>query len=775
MEPINYRRAILRRWPLIVVCAIVGAVVAVLIPVHATNSQTMWQVQAIAGVPPKGSNSSSGNPPTASLTEIKFYAEQQQLYQDLAKVLGKGYGGPTALHKDITLRSKKSLPSGSIEVLAKQTTKDKAVKLVNAFVKELATYADQQLASQHNTAIQSANSQIMSLAAQIETTSAQIAALTKTSKKSSSKPGSKSKTTPSTTSTTVAKTHRTTTTTSSTTTTTARTTTTTAPTTTTTAPTTTTTAKGLPASTTTPTTSTTTVPTTVPTTGASQTTGGIVFLAAQTAATSQSTATTSKSTATTSKGSGSGASKLSVLQSQLKALQTEYQAAQAHLQQLTVSGTTKSGFVLLSAARAASAKEIPAKSQLLAHRSVRAGVGFLAGIVLGLAIAFLRDAFDKRLRSVARTQQTFGLPVIAEIPKTGNRQAKRGRRGRPTKRGRPGLQPESFQPSIPLVDAPASYVAEAYRRLRVSVLFAPVAQYSSEGPAGSGDTHLNGSRSFAATSDDRGSPSNGSEAGQQASDLVRSDPRRDVVMVVCPAREPTAHEVVVNLAAAYAEAGERVLVVTTTDLRSIRPGFSGDGTGSPMANVVPVPGAIAQEPSDEPSDSPTQPLPVVGAGAPVYSGGLPTAPSAGVRVEPATRAAHTRSAVTVEEVVAKCRPQRVSGVSMLQLGELLRGPGEVPARGSAVISAARQIADVVLVEAPGMLAVPDAEGLARAVDAVIVVAQSFHTTVGQATRSGELLRRSGAPTLGVVLTDVEVRQKDLRKSSRGTDVRSESF
>jgi Mrp family chromosome partitioning ATPase len=101
---------------------------------------------------------------------------------------------------------------------------------------------------------------------------------------------------------------------------------------------------------------------------------------------------------------------------------------------------------------------------------------------------------------------------------------------------------------------------------------------------------------------------------------------------------------------------------------------------------------------------------------------------------------------------------------MLQLGDLLRGPGEVPTRGSEVVSVARQIADVVLVEAPAMLAIPDAEALVRSVDAVIVVAQSFHTTVGQATRSGELLRRSGAPTLGVVLTDVEVRPKDLRQA-----------
>jgi Mrp family chromosome partitioning ATPase len=305
-------------------------------------------------------------------------------------------------------------------------------------------------------------------------------------------------------------------------------------------------------------------------------------------------------------------------------------------------------------------------------------------------------------------------------------------------------------------------------------LFAPVAQYSGARPFGSGDERLDGSRSFAVSLDDRGSPTNGREAGQKISDRPDSDSHRDVVMVVCPGREPTAHDVVVNLAAAYAEAGERVLVVTTAGLRSTRPvGVS--GADGPMATVVPVPGAIAEEPPYGHPDNPTQPLPVVGSGASMASGGPPTVPTGSVRVQPPPPAAQARSAVTVEEVVAKCRPQRVSGVSMLPLAELLRGPGEVATRGSAVISAARQIADVVLVEAPGMLAMPDAEALVRSVDAVVVVAQSFHTRVGQATRSGELLRRSGAPTLGVVLTDVEVRPKDLREGSRRTDVRSESF
>ena len=108
-----------------------------------------------------------------------------------------------------------------------------------------------------------------------------------------------------------------------------------------------------------------------------------------------------------------------MLQEQAKALQSELTTAQAREQQLTDSGPPKSGFVLLQAAQPAQAKLIPAASSLLVHRSVRVGIGFLVGLLLGAAIALLIDGFDRRLRTTARTSDVFGLAVIAEIPKVG--------------------------------------------------------------------------------------------------------------------------------------------------------------------------------------------------------------------------------------------------------------------------------------------------------------------------------------------------------------------
>ena len=253
-----------------------------------------------------------------------------------------------------------------------------------------------------------------------------------------------------------------------------------------------------------------------------------------------------------------------------------------------------------------------------------------------------------------------------------------------------------------------------------------------------------------------------------------SDPRsagsepagvRDVILVTSPSTEPSESQVVLNLAAAYAEAGERVLVVSTTDLRSN--GQFVPPPAAPYAPVQPIPVPAAHVPAGGIPESPTQPLPVVPTGGPGIASDPSTQPVSAVPPGPVNGAQKGRSAVTVEEVVTRCVPQRVSGVSRLQLGELLRGPGELATRGSAVIAASRQIADVVIVDAPAVLGTPDAEALVRCVDAVVVVAESYCTTVSQARRSGELLRRIAAPTLGVVLTEVEMTRKDLKGMGAG--------
>jgi hypothetical protein len=232
-----------------------------------------------------------------------------------------------------------------------------------------------------------------------------------------------------------------------------------------------------------------------------------------------------------------------------------------------------------------------------------------------------------------------------------------------------------------------------------------------------------------------------------------SNAERGVIMVTSAGSEPSTSEVVLNLAAAYAEAGERVLVVSTSELRS-------KGQFAPMPDpswtpppTEPVHTGAVQVPAGGVPDAPTQQFPAATAVA--------------ARVGDVGSGTGGRHSVTPEEVVARCVAQRISGVSKLELAALLRGPGELATRGDAVITTARQVADVVIVEAPAVLGATDAEALVRSVDSVLVVAQCYFTTVSQAKRAGELLRGVSSPTLGVVLTDVFMTRKERRAMLAG--------
>jgi Mrp family chromosome partitioning ATPase/capsular polysaccharide biosynthesis protein len=786
VEPIDYKRAITRRWPLILACAVVGAIVAVLIPVHVspTASETMWQAQALTGVQP--SRSSSTNSLGADDAQIEFFAEQTPVYAATAKAL-KLKLAIVKLRNAVTLKSvkskKKKVPPGSFYIQVEQTTKAGAANMANTFAKQLIIYSNAQLATEHTLAIKQTGDEITSLTAQLSVVDAQIAALTK--KAAPPKP----KTPPTTTTTKPP-----------------------APTTTTTSTTTTTTtdaphshvvpnvsgddlsdactaigAQGLSCS---PSSqyvydSSQTVPvnhviTTDPPPGSVIPAGSLVKLVVSSGPSTTTTAvttatqsvaqshevatllassvdfvqdkhksgtstTTSSTSPTSTTASSAGKDQLGPLQTKQKALSAALGAAIQHLQSLQNGGVPTSGLTLLVPARASQAKAIPGTSNPFAHRLVRGAVGVVGGALIGVAIALLLDALDKRLRRADRAAQVFGLPVLAEVPKCRPRLREPGppaRSGRKKKGQVVAPQPVAAQaPFIVVTDEPTSLAAEAYRRLRVAVMFA-----STEGREGdSADTGA-----FTASGSDPSTVSG--MAPQRTNGSADALPTRQVVLVVSPTLEPTAPDVVANLAAAYAEAGQTSLVVTTNDLRSKTAGYSSWANNPEPPTIQTRVAASANSPAVANPGEPTQQLP---ATAPPS---VPVAPSA-------PRDPRVRSPFSVEEVAAHCRPQQIHGVLRLELGELLRGPGEMATRGNEVLAAARQIADVVLVETPSLLATPDAEAVSRSVDAIVVVAECYYTTVSQATRSAGLLRRIGTPVLGIVLTAVELNRKELKKMS----------
>lgn len=87
-----------------------------------------------------------------------------------------------------------------------------------------------------------------------------------------------------------------------------------------------------------------------------------------------------------------------------------------------------------------------------------------------------------------------------------------------------------------------------------------------------------------------------------------------------------------------------------------------------------------------------------------------------------------------------------SGVRRSQTAELLS-----TAAMARVIAQAGRKADVVLLDTPPILTTSDAAGILSKVDAVVVVARAGRTTAEVAERTSELLKRLGAPAIGVVL------------------------
>ena len=166
---------------------------------------------------------------------------------------------------------------------------------------------------------------------------------------------------------------------------------------------------------------------------------------------------------------------------------------------------------------------------------------------------------------------------------------------------------------------------------------------------------------------------------------------RQVLLVVSPANEETRPIVAANLGATYAEAGQRAIVVSTDDLDS---GFAPVG-GRPQ------PGPIGPE-----------------------------------------------------VVAAYLQPSSLPNVMRLSFRHFIASSGQLVNLAPEVLDSARQLADVIIVESPPFLESHHGEALVHAVDAVLVVVESRTTTIDQGKRTGILLRRIGAPVLGVVLTNV---------------------
>jgi Mrp family chromosome partitioning ATPase len=148
-----------------------------------------------------------------------------------------------------------------------------------------------------------------------------------------------------------------------------------------------------------------------------------------------------------------GSTRGEILQAQKSALLTQLQGLYGRLTELTTSGAASAPLNVLEAADAFPQVDTAPSIQAPQSRGPRLLIGLLVGALLGAAAALLIERLDTRLQGRESAEESFGLPVVAEIPHL------------------PRRLRQNHQ--VVSVTAPQSAAAEAYRGLRASLLLMP--------------------------------------------------------------------------------------------------------------------------------------------------------------------------------------------------------------------------------------------------------------------------------------------------------------
>jgi capsular exopolysaccharide synthesis family protein len=258
-------------------------------------------------------------------------------------------------------------------------------------------------------------------------------------------------------------------------------------------------------------------------------------------------------------------------------------------------------------------------------------LGLIAGLILGLAAAFLRESLDDAVTTNETAEEFGGAPVLAAVPMVTSWK----------KRDRP---------LVVSLARPRSPAAEAYRSLRTSLQFA-----------------------------------------RQERDLR-------TILVTSPAAAEGKTSTLSNLGAMFAQAGQRVVLVSC-DLRKPRLGqFFGldekPGLTTAILGEQPLEHLLQAVPGDDD-------LWLLGSGV------LPPNPA-----------------------------------------ELLSGR-----RIQEVFSALREMFDLVLIDGPPVLPVTDAMLLAKDADATLLIVAAGQTSRGDLQRCAEKLAQVNARMIGLVLNE----------------------
>ena len=325
--------------------------------------------------------------------------------------------------------------------------------------------------------------------------------------------------------------------------------------------------------------------------------------------------------------------------------QAEVDSYTAQIAALESTGAT-TRWVTLQAATAGTLQDDFVSGATTGQRMLLAGI---VAALLGFGVAIMLDRSDSRLHTKEQAERQFGLPVLAEVPLLPMRLRHRA--------AVYGYQNDSR-------------LAEAYRSLRTALLL-----FRDRLPLEVEAAELSG-RLQAGRSGAQGSTS------------------RQVILVTSPEAGDGKSSTSANLAMAYAEAGQSVLLVQWDLWR-------------------PIPARVFEAED-----------------APGVSEFLEAGNASLVRFVQSTS---------------------VPGLHLVPAGKLGHQPGAQLDAELRLLEEARSLADVVIIDTAPLLAASVTRELVTMADVVVLTSRAGRTTSPAAERTAELLERLGAPTLGVVL------------------------
>lgn len=111
------------------------------------------------------------------------------------------------------------------------------------------------------------------------------------------------------------------------------------------------------------------------------------------------------------------------------------------------------------------------KAPVSPRTGTNVGVGFLAGLILGIALALLREAVDNTLKTPEHVEKRLNVTFLGLLPEIADEDIEGHQPGAKKRRRRARRLKTELAPELLVHERPASGIAEAARSLRTNLMF----------------------------------------------------------------------------------------------------------------------------------------------------------------------------------------------------------------------------------------------------------------------------------------------------------------